>query len=67
MKPQDTIHAQATVADARLGRENDRGVIQLNIEIVNHHSKPVQAGRAKVLVKTRGMEGTGVAEEQRAQ
>jgi acyl dehydratase len=61
VKPQDTIHVQATVADARLSRKNDRGVIQLDIEIVNQHGTTVQAGHAKVLVKTRDMEGTGVA------
>jgi acyl dehydratase len=61
VKPQDTIHVQATVADARLSRKKDRGVVQLNIEIVNQHGKPVQAGRAKVLVKTRDVEGTAVA------
>jgi|HubBroStandDraft_6_1064221.scaffolds.fasta_scaffold933801_2 acyl dehydratase len=66
VKPQDTIHVQATVADARLSRKNDRGVIQLNIEIVNQHGKPVQAGHAKVLVKTRDMQNTGVVEDRRA-
>jgi acyl dehydratase len=55
VKPGDTIHVKATVADARLTRKTDRGVIQLNIEIVNQLGKTVQAGRAKVLVKTRGM------------
>jgi acyl dehydratase len=56
VKPLDTIHVQATVADARLSRKNDRGIVQLNIEIVNQHGKTVQAGHAKVLVKTRDME-----------
>lgn len=56
MKPGDTIHVQATVADARLTQKTDRGVIQLNIEIVNQLGKTVQAGRAKVLVRTQGME-----------
>ena len=58
VRPGDTIHVQATVADARLSRKNDRGVVQLNIEILNQHGKVVQAGHAKVLVKTRGMDGT---------
>jgi acyl dehydratase len=58
VKPQDTIHVQATVADARLSRKKDRGVIQLNIEIINQDGKTVQAGQAKVLVKTRDAEGT---------
>jgi acyl dehydratase len=66
VKPQDTIHVQATVANARLSRKKDRGVIQLNIEIVNQHGKTVQAGHAKVLVKTRDVEGPGRAEDQRA-
>jgi len=66
VKPQDTIHVQATVADARLSRKKDRGVIQLNVEIVNQHGKPVQAGQAKVLVKTRDAESTAVAEDRRA-
>ena len=56
MKPGDTIHVQATVADARLTQKTDRGVIQLNIEIVNQLGKTVQAGRAKVLVRTQGKE-----------
>jgi len=56
VKPGDTIHVQATVADARLTQKTDRGVIQLNIEIVNQLGKTVQAGRAKVLVRTQGME-----------
>jgi len=66
VKAQDTIHAQATVADARLSRKKDRGVIQLSIEIVNQDGKTVQAGQAKVLVKTRDAEGTGGAEDRRA-
>ena len=56
VKPGDTIHVQATVADARLTQKTDRGVIQLNIEIVNQLGKTVQAGRAKVLVRTQGKE-----------
>ena len=63
MKPLDTIHVRAIIADARLSRKNDRGVIQLNIEIVNQQDKTVQAGRAKVLVKTRAIEGTGITED----
>ena len=66
VRPLDTIHVQATVADARLSRKNDRGIIQLNIEIVNQHGKTVQAGHAKVLVKTRAMEGTGITEDRSA-
>ena len=58
VKPQDTIHVQATVADGRLSRKKDRGVIQLNIEIINQDHKTVQAGQAKVLVKARDVEGT---------
>jgi acyl dehydratase len=66
VKPGDTIHVQATVADARLTRKSDRGVIQLDIEIVNQLGKPVQAGHAKVLIKTRDMEDAGVAKERPA-
>jgi acyl dehydratase len=58
VKPLDTIHAQARIADARLSRKNDRGIVQLAIDIVNQHGKTVQAGQAKVLVKTRAMDGT---------
>ena len=56
VKPLDTIHVKATVADARPSRKSDRGVIQLNIDIVNQHGKTVQSGHAKVLVKTRAMD-----------
>jgi acyl dehydratase len=53
VKPGDTIHVRATVAEARLSRKADRGVVQLGIEIVNQLGNTVQTGHAKVLVKTR--------------
>ena len=59
VKPGDTIHVQATVAEARSTRKADRGVVQLNIEIVNQLGNTVQAGHAKVLVKTRDVDSTG--------
>jgi acyl dehydratase len=53
VKPGDTIHVRATVADARAARRIDRGVVQLAIEVVNHVDQTVQTGQAKVLVKRR--------------
>jgi len=58
VRPEDTIHVRVAVAGARPSRKADRGVIDLDIEIVNQRNETVQTGHAKVLVKKRGAGAT---------
>ena len=53
VSPEDTIHVRINVAGARSSRKPDRGVVDLDIEIVNQRSEIVQTGHAKVLVRKR--------------
>ena len=51
VRPGDTISAVVTVLDKRLTKKPDRGVVTLQLEVLNQRGEAVQLGTAKVLVR----------------
>ena len=51
VRPGDTISAVVTVVDKRPTRKPDRGVVTLQLEVLNQRGETVQVGTAKVLVR----------------
>ena len=51
VRPGDTISAVVTVLDKRLTKKPDRGVVTLQLEVLNQLGETVQVGTAKVLVR----------------
>lgn len=49
----DTIHARVTIVDMRETSDGKRGVIERQVEIVNHRGEVVQIGKAKMLIAKR--------------
>src|SRR3954451_3580304 len=51
VRPSDTISAVFTVLDKRPSRTPDRGVVTLQIEVLNQHGAVAQTGSAKPLIR----------------
>lgn len=51
VRPGDTISAVVTVLDKRLTKKPDRGVVTLQLDVLNQRGEVVQVGTAKVLVR----------------
>jgi acyl dehydratase len=51
VRPGDTISAVVTVLDKRLTKKPDRGVVTLQLDVLNQHGETVQVGTAKALVR----------------
>jgi acyl dehydratase len=51
VRPGDTISAVVTVLDKRLTKQPDRGVVTLQLDVLNQRGDVAQVGRAKVLVR----------------
>ena len=51
VRPGDTISAVVTVLDKRLTKKPDRGVVTLQLDVLNQRGETVQVGTAKVLVR----------------
>ena len=51
VRPGDTIWAVFTVLDKRETRAPDRGVVTLQIEVLNQHGEVAQTGTAKTLIR----------------
>src|ERR1051325_3654724 len=51
VRPGDTISAVFTVLDKREIRAVDRGVVTLQIDVLNQHGEVVQTGTAKTLIR----------------
>ena len=51
VRPGDTISAVVTVKDKRPTKKPDRGVVTLQLDVLNQHGEIVQVGTAKVLVR----------------
>ena len=51
VRPGDTIAAVFTVLDKRETRAPDRGVVTLQIEVLNQHGDVAQTGTAKTLIR----------------
>ena len=57
VRPGDTISAVFTVLEKRPTRTPDRGVVTLQIEVLNQHAEIAQTGIAKALVRRRDASG----------
>jgi 3-hydroxybutyryl-CoA dehydratase len=53
VRPGDTVCARIQVADKRSSRKFDRGIIELELNILNQRGELVQSGRAEILIKRR--------------
>ena len=53
VRPGDTISAVVTVRDKRFTKKPDRGVVTLQLDVLNQRGETVQVGTAKVLVRRR--------------
>ena len=51
MRPGDTISAVVTVLDKRLTKKPDRGVVTMQLDVLNQRGEVVQVGTAKALVR----------------
>jgi acyl dehydratase len=51
VRPGDTISAVVSVMDKRLTRKPDRGVVTLQLDVLNQRGEVAQVGTAKVLVR----------------
>jgi len=51
VRPGDTISAVFTVLDKRETRTPDRGVVTLQIDVLNQHGEVAQTGTAKALIR----------------
>ena len=57
VRPGDTISAVVTVLDKRPTRTPDRGVVTLQIEVLNQHGEVAQTGTAKTLIRRKDATG----------
>ena len=53
VRPGDTISVVVTVVDKRLTKKPDRGVVTLQLDVLNQRGEVAQVGTAKVLVRRR--------------
>jgi acyl dehydratase len=51
VRPGDTISAVVTVLEKRPTRAPDRGVVTLQIDVLNQHGEVAQTGTAKTLIR----------------
>jgi acyl dehydratase len=51
VRPGDTISALFTVLEKRPTRTPDRGVVTMQIDVLNQHGQLVQTGAAKTLIR----------------
>jgi len=51
VRPGDTISAVVTVLDKRLTKQPNRGVVTLQLDVLNQRGEVAQVGTAKVLVR----------------
>jgi acyl dehydratase len=51
--PGDRIHGHLTVADKRLTRRGDRGILTLAVEVLNGKGEVLQDGTNLLMVRTR--------------
>ena len=54
VRPGDTISAVFTVLQKRETRAPDRGVVTLQIDVLNQHGEIAQIGTAKMLIRRSG-------------
>ena len=57
VRPGDTISAVFTVLEKRETRAPDRGVVTLQIDVLNQHGEVAQSGTAKTLIRRKDARG----------
>jgi acyl dehydratase len=57
VRPGDTISAVFTVLDKRETRAPDRGVVTMQIDVLNQHGEIAQTGTAKALIRRKEASG----------
>ena len=57
VRPGDTISAVFTVLEKRETRAPDRGVVTMQIDVLNQHGDVAQTGTAKALIRRKGASG----------
>lgn len=54
VRPGDTISTVVTIKEKRLTKKPDRGVVTLQLDVLNQRGETAQIGTAKVLVRRQG-------------
>jgi len=58
VRPGDTIGVVVRVTGKRMTRKPDRGVVELELDVINQRGDIVQVGRAKVMIRRRKAQET---------
>ncbi len=58
VRPGDTIGVVVRVTGKRMTRKPDRGVVELELDVINQHGELVQAGKAKVMIRRKNAQET---------
>ena len=51
VRPDDTIRVVVRVIGKRMTKKPDRGVVELELDVINQHDDLVQTGKAKVMIR----------------
>jgi acyl dehydratase len=58
VRPGDTIGVVVRVIGKRMTRKPDRGVVELELDVINQRGDLVQTGKAKVMIRCRNAQET---------
>ena len=58
VRPGDTIGVVVRVTGKRMTRKPDRGVVELELDVINQHGDLVQVGQAKVMIRRKNAQET---------
>ncbi|MEN3385614.1 MAG: hypothetical protein V7608_5658 [Hyphomicrobiales bacterium] len=58
VRPGDTIGVVVRVTGKRMTRKPDRGVVELELDVINQRGDLVQVGKAKVMIRRRNAQET---------
>jgi len=58
VRPGDTIGVVVRVIGKRMTRKPDRGVVELELDVINQRGDRVQTGKAKVMIRCRNAQET---------
>jgi acyl dehydratase len=58
VRPGDTIGVVVRVIGKRMTRKPDRGVVELELDVINQRGELVQAGTAKVMIRRKNPQET---------
>jgi len=58
VRPGDTIGVVVRVVGKRMTKKPDRGVVELELDVINQRGDLVQAGKAKVMIRCRNAQET---------